>query len=35
VPRWLIERGFDFRYDFRSSLRHWRTVAPEDFDLAA
>jgi GlcNAc-P-P-Und epimerase len=35
VPRWLIERGFEFRYDFRSSLRHWRTVAPEDFDLDA
>jgi nucleoside-diphosphate-sugar epimerase/glycosyltransferase involved in cell wall biosynthesis len=31
VPRWLIENGFDFRFDFRSSLRHWRVVAPEDF----
>jgi len=35
VPRWLIEHGFEFHYDFRSSLRHWRTVAPEDFELAA
>lgn len=32
VPRWLIENGFEFRYDFRSSLAHWRSVAPEDFD---
>jgi GlcNAc-P-P-Und epimerase len=31
VPRWLIENGFEFRFDFRSSLRHWRSVAPEDF----
>ncbi|MDP9227054.1 MAG: NAD-dependent epimerase/dehydratase family protein [Actinomycetota bacterium] len=33
VPRWLIENGFDFRFDFRSSLTHWRSVAPQDFDL--
>jgi nucleoside-diphosphate-sugar epimerase/glycosyltransferase involved in cell wall biosynthesis len=32
VPRWLMENGFDFRFDFRSSLKHWRTVAPEDFE---
>jgi len=32
VPRWLLDHGFEFRYDFRSSLRHWRAVAPEDFD---
>jgi nucleoside-diphosphate-sugar epimerase len=31
IPRWLIDHGFEFRYDFRSSLRHWRSVAPEDF----
>jgi GlcNAc-P-P-Und epimerase len=34
VPRWLIEHGFHFRFDFRSSLRHWRAVAPEDFGIA-
>jgi GlcNAc-P-P-Und epimerase len=34
VPRWLIENGFDFRFDFRSSLEHWRSVAPQDFDLS-
>jgi GlcNAc-P-P-Und epimerase len=31
VPRWLMEHGFTFRFDFRSSLRHWREVAPQDF----
>jgi GlcNAc-P-P-Und epimerase len=35
VPRWLFERGFEFRYDFRTSLRHWRAVAPEDFDVSS
>jgi GlcNAc-P-P-Und epimerase len=34
VPRWLLDHGFEFRYDFRTSLRHWRAVAPEDFELA-
>ena len=33
VPRWLIENGFEFQFDFRSSLKHWRSVAPNDFDL--
>ena len=35
VPRWLLEHGFEFRYDFRTSLRHWRATAPEDFALRA
>jgi nucleoside-diphosphate-sugar epimerase len=34
VPRWLLEHGYEFRYDFRTSLRHWRAVAPEDFALS-
>jgi GlcNAc-P-P-Und epimerase len=34
VPGWLIDHGFEFRYDFRSSLRHWRAHAPEDFSPA-
>jgi nucleoside-diphosphate-sugar epimerase/glycosyltransferase involved in cell wall biosynthesis len=34
VPGWLIGKGFDFRFDFGSSLTHWRTVAPEDFGFA-
>jgi nucleoside-diphosphate-sugar epimerase len=35
VPRWLLDHSFEFRYDFRSSLRHWRAVAPEDFDFSS
>jgi GlcNAc-P-P-Und epimerase len=35
VPRWLLDRDFEFRYDFRTSLRHWRGVAPEDFDRSS
>jgi GlcNAc-P-P-Und epimerase len=31
IPRWLMDHGFEFRYDFRSSLRHWRALAPDDF----
>ncbi|MBW4053738.1 MAG: NAD(P)-dependent oxidoreductase [Proteobacteria bacterium] len=31
VPAELIRLGFDFRYDFPTSLRHWITVAPGDF----
>lgn len=31
VPAELIRLGFDFRYDFSTSLRHWLSVAPGDF----
>lgn len=31
VPRALIQQGFEFEFDFRSSLEHWRSIAPEDF----
>lgn len=31
VPAELIRLGFEFRYDFAESLRHWTAVAPEDF----
>lgn len=31
VPAELARLGFDFRYDFRQSLEHWRSIAPEDF----
>ncbi|WP_431126925.1 NAD-dependent epimerase/dehydratase family protein [Flagellimonas flava] len=30
-PGFLIESGFDFRYDFEKSLEHWKSVAPDDF----
>ncbi len=33
IPAKLKEFGFNFKYDFLSSLTHWRTVAPEDFGL--
>ena len=31
LPSRLQELGFRFRYDFESSLEHWRGIAPEDF----
>ena len=31
VPAELERLGFEFRYDFVRSLRHWMEVAPEDF----
>lgn len=30
-PNYLIEHGFEFKYDFQNALRHWRTKSPEDF----
>lgn len=32
IPQTLIDYNFDFKYDFRTSLRHWREVSPEDFE---
>ncbi|MDX9856804.1 MAG: NAD(P)-dependent oxidoreductase [candidate division Zixibacteria bacterium] len=34
VPQTLMEMGYTFRYSFAESLRHWLTVAPEDFGYA-
>ncbi len=31
VPQRLKELGFKFRYDFRSSLNHWKSISPQDF----
>jgi len=31
IPQALIDLGFRFKYDFISSLVHWRAVTPEDF----
>lgn len=33
IPGELLRLGFNFKYDFRKSLRHWMSVAPEDFGL--
>ena len=31
VPQVLIDSGFEFRYRFQDSLKHWISVAPQDF----
>jgi hypothetical protein len=31
VPKRLKDLGFEFKYDFASSLKHWKTISPEDF----
>ncbi|MDQ8195923.1 NAD-dependent epimerase/dehydratase family protein [Coraliomargarita sp. SDUM461004] len=31
IPQWLIDHGFEFRYDFASSLRDWKQRSPGDF----
>jgi nucleoside-diphosphate-sugar epimerase len=35
VPQRLKDLGFPFRFDFKSSLDHWRLHAPLDFDREA
>jgi len=30
-PQYLIDNGFDFKYGFLKSLRHWKSVEPKDF----
>jgi hypothetical protein len=31
-PKFLIESGYKFDYDFGKSIEHWMTVKPNDFD---
>jgi nucleoside-diphosphate-sugar epimerase len=31
VPQWLMDNGFEFRYNFDASLRDWKARSPEDF----
>ena len=31
-PEYLINSGFSFKYGFEKSLKHWKSVSPEDFD---
>jgi nucleoside-diphosphate-sugar epimerase len=31
VPKTLIDMGFNFRYTFAESLKHWQIISPEDF----
>ncbi len=30
-PKYLMDNQFEFKYDFRSALRHWKKVSPDDF----
>jgi nucleoside-diphosphate-sugar epimerase len=30
-PQYLIDHGFDFKYDFEEALKHWKFVEPNDF----
>jgi len=32
IPQTLIDIGFPFKYDFLSSLRHWQSISPDDFN---
>lgn len=31
IPKALVGRGFEFKYDFRTSLQDWERQCPEDF----
>lgn len=30
-PMYLKKKGFEFKYGFENSLKHWKSVAPEEF----
>lgn len=32
IPQVLIDHNFKFKYDFRTSLKHWKHKAPYDFE---
>lgn len=31
-PEYLIKQNFDFKYNFKDALKHWKNEAPNDFD---
>jgi len=31
-PQYLIDKEFEFKYDFKNALKHWKLVSPEDFE---
>ncbi len=31
-PQYLIDNGFVFKYDFLNAIKHWKTLAPENFN---
>lgn len=30
-PQYLIDANFEFKYDFKNALKHWKSISPEDF----
>ena len=30
--QFLIDNNFEFKYDFKSALQHWKSISPEDFE---
>ena len=30
-PQYLIDTDFNFKYDFKNALKHWKSISPEDF----
>lgn len=31
-PEYLINNNFEFKYDFKNALKHWKAITPEDFE---
>jgi len=31
-PQYLIDNNFEFKYDFKNALKHWKSVSPKDFN---
>jgi len=31
-PQYLINNGFNFKFNFKSALKHWKNVSPDDFN---
>lgn len=30
-PKYLKQHNFEFKYDFKNALKHWKSVSPDDF----
>ena len=30
-PQYLIDNNFEFKYDFKNALKHWKSFEPNDF----
>jgi GlcNAc-P-P-Und epimerase len=31
-PQYLIDNGFEFKYDFKNALKHWKSISPKDLE---